>query len=168
MKCDEGRPECLRCQTSGRVCEGYRAPPLGSFSWSSLLEVRPSTIPSSESSIAELRSLDFFRCIVAPALTSPLGKSFWTHPVCQLAIQEPATRHAVLSISLLYERFAHSTISTSSNRQDLAVRYYNKAMRQIATSKYLDADTTLLISILFICIEFLRGNHFSAIEHCRQ
>ncbi|KAI0509417.1 hypothetical protein F5B22DRAFT_328602 [Xylaria bambusicola] len=169
VKCDEGRPQCLRCKTSGRICEGFRAPPLGSLSWSSLLQVRPSTIPVSESSSTELRSLDFFRCIIAPALTSPLGNSFWTNPVCQLAIQEPAARFAVLAVSLLYERFDPSADDSSTLVENvLALRYYNKAIREVATSKRLDADTTLLISILFICIEFLRGNTSLAIEHCRH
>ncbi|KAI0965731.1 hypothetical protein F4678DRAFT_316865 [Xylaria arbuscula] len=169
VKCDEARPACRRCQTGARICGGYQAPPPGSFSWSSLLQARPSTIPFSESSNAELRTLDFFRCIVAPALTSPLGSSFWTHPVCQLAIQEPAARYAVLAISSLYEHFDPFVYDSSpSDGHSVAISYYNKAMRQVATSKHLDADATLLMSILFICIEFLRGNTSAAIEHCRH
>ncbi|KAI1295748.1 hypothetical protein F5Y03DRAFT_371760 [Xylaria venustula] len=169
VKCDEARPACRRCQAGARICGGYQAPPPGSFSWGSLLQTRPSTIPFSESSNAELRTLDFFRCIVAPALTSPLGNSFWTHPVCQLAIQEPAVRYAVLAISSLYEHFDPLVYDSSpSDEHSIAVSYYNKAMRQVATSKHLDADATLLMSILFICIEFLRGNTAAAIEHCRH
>ncbi|KAI0423508.1 hypothetical protein F5Y09DRAFT_327207 [Xylaria sp. FL1042] len=169
VKCDEARPACKRCLTGDRICEGYRAPPLGSFSWSSLLQVRPSTIPFSESSNTELRNIDFFRSKVAPTLTSPLGKSFWTRAVCQMAIQEPAARYAVQAISSLYERFdPFSYDSSTSDGETIAMRYYNKAMRQVATSKHLEVDTTLLLSILFVCIEFLRGNTINAIEHCRH
>ncbi|KAI1275610.1 hypothetical protein F5Y07DRAFT_368979 [Xylaria sp. FL0933] len=169
VKCDESRPACQRCLTGGRICEGYRAPPLGSFSWGSLLQVRPSIIPLSESSSNELRNLDFFRCNVAPALTGPLGKSFWTRAVCQMAIQEPAARYAVLAISSLYGRFDPFRYdSSSSDGEIIAMRYYNKAMRQTAISKQLDIDTTLLVAILFICIEFLRGNIVNAIRHCRH
>ncbi|KAI1125390.1 hypothetical protein F5Y10DRAFT_284240 [Nemania abortiva] len=168
VKCDEAQPNCLRCRTSGRICGGYRAPPLGSFSWTDLLKVRPSTIPSSAPSCTESRSLDFFRCIVAPALSSPLGNSFWTGPVFQLAIQEPATRHAVLAISSLYEQLgSFSYNSAMSGQHGIAVRYYNKALRQVATSAHLDTDTVLLMSILFTCVEFLRGDAIAAIEHCR-
>ncbi|KAI0539523.1 hypothetical protein GGR58DRAFT_464603 [Xylaria digitata] len=162
VKCDESWPKCLRCKASGRVCAGYRAPPIGSFSWKSLL-LRPSILPSSTSN--ELRGLDFFRCIIAPALTSPLGNSFWTRPVCQLAIQEPATRYAVLAISSLYERFDPFSYNSLSIEQDVAVGYYNKAMRRVATSRSLDADTGVLISILFTCIGFLRGKTHEAIAH---
>ncbi|KAI1748961.1 hypothetical protein F4782DRAFT_515227 [Xylaria castorea] len=169
VKCDEARPKCLRCQTSARICGGYRAPPPGSFSWNSLLQHRPSTIPCSVSNSVELRGLDFFRCIVAPALTNPLGNSFWKRSVCQLAVQEPAARYAVLAIGLLYAQLDPSSHDPpNSNEYRVAVNYYNKALRQVATSEHPDAETTLLISILFTCIEFLRGNAVAAIEHCRH
>ncbi|KAI0858789.1 hypothetical protein F4860DRAFT_526704 [Xylaria cubensis] len=170
VKCDEARPECLRCRTSARICGGYRAPPPGSFSWNSLLQIRPSTIPCSvANNNAELRGLDFFRCIVAPALTNPLGNSFWKYTVCQLAVQEPATRYAVLAIGSLYEHFdLSSDDAPTSNEYLSAVRYYNKALRHVATSEHLDAEIILRISILFICIEFLRGNAIAAIKHCRH
>ncbi|KAI0551741.1 hypothetical protein F4679DRAFT_593167 [Xylaria curta] len=156
VKCDEARPECLRCRTSARICGGYRAPPPGSFSWSSLLQIRPSTIPCSAANSAELRGLDFFRCVVAPALTNPLGNSFWKRTVCQLALQEPATRYAVLAIGSLYEQFDLSSDAPPTSN------------KQVATSEHLDAETILRISILFTCIEFLRGNAIAAIEHCRH
>ncbi|KAI0451261.1 hypothetical protein F5B21DRAFT_388523 [Xylaria acuta] len=169
VKCDEAWPECLRCRISARICGGYRPPPPGSFSWNSLLQIRPSTIPCSGSSSAELRGLDFFRCIVAPALTNPLGNSFWKRSVCQVAVQEPATRYAVLAIGSLYERFDPLPDDPStSDAYRAAVRYYNKALREVATSEHLGADTVLLISILFTCVEFLRGNAIAAIEHCRH
>ncbi|KAI0401664.1 hypothetical protein F4802DRAFT_579363 [Xylaria palmicola] len=169
VKCDEGRPQCQRCRSSGRACGGYRTPPIGSFSWNDLLQVRPSTLPDSASSSTELRGLDFFRSVVAPALESPLTTSFWARRVSQLAIREPSTRHAVLAISSLYERFDPiARISPFSDDGIVAIRHYNKALRQVATANNLDADTALLTSILFTCIEFLRGNTVAAIEHCRH
>lgn len=168
VKCDEARPNCLRCQTSNRICAGYRTVPRGSISWNQLLRVQPSTIPSSTSCSAELRGLDFFRRIVAPALASPLANAFWARPVFQLAIQDPATRHAVLAISSFYERFDPFAYSPTANEDGSALRHYNKALGHVAVSRHLDADTVLLISILFTCIEFLRGDATAAIQHCRH
>lgn len=170
MKCDEGRPACARCRNSGRACGGYRSAQPGSYSWTELLQIRPSTIPTlaSACSGAESRSLDFFRCIIAPALTNPLGNAFWTRPVLQLAVQEPAALHAVLAISLLYEQFDPFAYAPLANDYGPALRHYIKALREVSTSTRLDADTVLLISILFTCIEFLRGNAVGAIEHCRH
>lgn len=170
MKCDEDRPACARCRISGRACGGYRSAQPGSYSWTELLRIRPSTIPASATTCsgAESRSLDFFRCIIAPALTNPLGNAFWTRPVLQLAVQEPAARHAVLAISLLYEQFDPFAYAPLSNDYGPALRHYIKALREVSTSTRLNADTVLLISILFTCVEFLRGNAVGAIEHCRH
>lgn len=107
--------------------------------------------------------------MVAPALESPLAGPFWARPVFQLAMQEPAARHAVLAISCLYEKFNPLSYSSSSpERHGPAIRYYNKALGQVATSTHFDADTVLLICVLFTCIEFLRGNVTAAIDHCRH
>lgn len=117
----------------------------------------------------ELRGLDFFRCVVTAALASPLTGSFWARPVFQLAMQESAVRHAVLAISWLYERFDPLSYSSSSpDQHGPAIRHYNKALGQVATSTHFDADTVLLISVLFTCIEFLSGNAMAAIDHCRH
>ncbi|KAI0111237.1 hypothetical protein GGR51DRAFT_569259 [Nemania sp. FL0031] len=167
VKCDEARPNCWRCRTSSRSCGGYRTLPPGSFSWKDLLKV-PSTSPLTSNSI-ESRSLDFFRCVVAPALATPLGNSFWTRPVLQLAIQEPSTRHAVVAISSLYEHFdPFSYSSTLSDQHGASIYYYNMALRLVATSTTLSPEAVLLMSILFTCIEFLRGNVIAAIGHCRH
>lgn len=84
-------------------------------------------------------------------------------------MQEPAVRHAVLAISGLYERFDPLSDSSSSpDQHGPAIRYYNKALGQVAKSTHFDADTVLVISILFTCIEFLRGNPNAAIDHCRH
>lgn len=170
MKCDEARPHCSRCQKSGRNCAGYREPPVGSLSWSRLLRTRPSILPSSTATSDDLRGLDFFRCIVAPALAGPATRAFWTESVLQMAVQETSTCHAILAISSLCEHFgdAGRQICAASDRQSEAVKNYNQALREIYLSKNLSAEVVLLASVLFTCIEFLRGNISAAIDHCRH
>ncbi|KAK8018513.1 hypothetical protein PG991_007703 [Apiospora marii] len=171
VKCDEAKPHCLRCQKSRRACAGYEVPPPGSYSWMQLLRVRPSIVPSDgRHNSMEMRGLDYFRCVVAPALSGPMYTYFWTHPVLQLSVQDVPARQAVLAISLLYEKLdqAHNP-SLDAERQELAaLSCYNRALRQTATSLDLDVGLALFLSILFACIEFLRSNHVGAIEHCRH
>ncbi|KAK8131138.1 hypothetical protein PG984_007576 [Apiospora sp. TS-2023a] len=171
VKCDEAKPDCLRCQKSGRACAGYEAPPRGTYSWVQLLRVRPSTVPTEgRHNSMEMRGLDYFRCVVAPTLSGPMHAFFWTNPVLQLSVQDVPARQAVLAISLLYEKFdqAHNP-SFDAERQELAaISCYNKALRQTATSKDLDIGLALFLSILFACIECLRSNHVGVIEHCRH
>ncbi|KAI8630380.1 hypothetical protein F5Y19DRAFT_484257 [Xylariaceae sp. FL1651] len=169
VKCDEGRPECRRCRTSGRTCAGYQTPQPGSFSWSELLRIRPSIIADSSATSAELQSLDFFRCIVAPALVGSVASNFWTSSVMQQAIQQTPARNAVLAISALYRRFDPMFNNASlPDESIMPILYYNKALKQVATMESLDTDTVLLLSILFTCIEFLRGNVPAAVGHCRH
>ncbi|KAK8053283.1 all development altered-7 [Apiospora saccharicola] len=171
VKCDEAKPDCLRCQKSGRACAGYEAPPLGSYSWVQLLRVRPSTVPSDgRHNSMEMRGLDYFRCVVAPTLSGPMHAFFWTNPVLQLSVQDVSARQAVLAISLLYERFdrAHNPSFDAERQEFAAISCYNKALRQTATSNDLDIGLALFLSILFACIECLRSNHVGVIEHCRH
>jgi hypothetical protein len=83
---------------------------------------------------------------------------------------EPATRHAVLAISLLYEDFGHDPSSPGA-QSDVAIRHYNAAISHLVgpqTSCPADLNTVLLVCILFTCIEFLRGDAESAISHSQH
>ncbi|KAG7415855.1 Aspercryptin biosynthesis cluster-specific transcription regulator atnN [Fusarium oxysporum f. sp. rapae] len=160
VKCDETWPRCKRCLTTGRTCTGYIAPPPGSFSWTSLLRTKPQTLPITNTK--EVRSLSFFHHVVAPVLSGPFDGSFWTYFVVQMAQSEPAARHAVLAISSLFESFEPAKESVAD---EFAIMHYNKAISILTRGTKPCVDTVLLVCTLFICIEFLRGNHEAAITH---
>ncbi|KAI0390671.1 hypothetical protein F5Y17DRAFT_50082 [Xylariaceae sp. FL0594] len=170
VKCDEGRPDCRRCLSSGRTCAGYQTRQPWTFSWGELLRARPSLVGDSSSvTKAEWQSLDFFRCTVAPALAGAVGKDFWTISVMQQVMHQSPARNAVLAISSLYRGFDHSLNDSALAHESVApIVYYNKALKQVATTRCLDTETALLLAILFTCIEFLRGNVPDAIGHCRH
>ncbi|KAJ4011512.1 hypothetical protein NW752_008515 [Fusarium irregulare] len=77
---------------------------------------------------------------------------------------EPAARHAVLAISQLFEDFEYSNPETDR----FAIMHYNKAIHQLVQGPPASVDTVLLVCILFICVEFLRGNRAAAITHARH
>ncbi|KAF4442589.1 hypothetical protein FACUT_1901 [Fusarium acutatum] len=160
VKCDETWPRCKRCLTTGRTCTGYIAPPPGSFSWTSLLRIKPQTLPITNTK--EVRSLSFFHHVVAPVLSGPFDGSFWTYFVVQMAQSEPAARHAVLAISSLFESFEPSKESVAD---EFAIMHYNKAISILTRDTKPCVDTVLLVCMMFICIEFLRGNREAAITH---
>ncbi|KAH7168039.1 hypothetical protein DER46DRAFT_625692 [Fusarium sp. MPI-SDFR-AT-0072] len=143
-----------------RTCTGYIAPPPGSFSWTSLLRTKPQTLPITNTK--EVRSLSFFHHVVAPVLSGPFDGSFWTYFVVQMAQSEPAARHAVLAISSLFESFEPTKESVAD---EFAIMHYNKAISILTRDTKPCVDTVLLVCTLFICIEFLRGNHEAAITH---
>ncbi|KHN94074.1 C6 zinc finger domain protein [Metarhizium album ARSEF 1941] len=158
-------------------------PPPGCVSWDRLLSApaASSLSPLPETSHVELRGLAFYRQVVAPAMCGPLDSSFWTKLVAQMVHSEPATRHAVLAISWLYENFGHATCGTSVHgegeseatvtttttkkktttttravvhvaRDDFAIRHYNAAISHlIGLQTSCPAD---LNTVLLVCILF--------------
>ncbi|KAJ5095961.1 4'-phosphopantetheinyl transferase [Penicillium alfredii] len=169
VKCDETHPRCIKCTSTGRECDGYRAPPPGSFSWDELLYIQPCTVPDADRT--ELRSLAFFREAVAPVLSGPLGRSFWTGLVNQAAHQEPAARHAAVAISALYEQFGQGAWeSVAPYRDGFAIQHYNRAIKSVINlqePKSGQLDSVIIVCVLFDCIEFLRGNTEAAVQHYR-
>ncbi|KAI6784648.1 C6 zinc finger domain-containing protein [Emericellopsis cladophorae] len=170
VKCDEARPVCTRCLCGQRQCS-YLEPPVGSYSWLHLLQAQPSVAPPPPPPAVvtlpprQARSLDYFRHVVAPSLGGRLDSTFWTRPVMQLAMSEAAAMHGMLAISMLYEGFEPSWKGASKDDQ-AALMHYSHALRLIATEK--DKSVVLILSILFTCIEFLRGDTEAAITHCRH
>ncbi|TDZ49627.1 putative sterigmatocystin biosynthesis P450 monooxygenase stcS [Colletotrichum trifolii] len=165
VKCDEARPSCNRCITTGRKCDGYITPPPGVYTWTALLRANP----TSQQTVAEpeLRALSFFRTVVAPVLAGPLDDLFWTQLVNQVSHQEKAAKHAVLTISSLYEKFKENPLDRLAGEKNLfAVTNYNQAIRHLRTTD--NQETVLLVCILFVCIDMLRGECKGAIDHCRH
>ncbi|KAJ4327223.1 hypothetical protein N0V84_002353 [Fusarium piperis] len=165
VKCDETWPKCKRCTSTGRTCDGYRLPPVGSLSWDVLLRPQPRILPSADG--REVRSLSFFHRAVAPVISGPFDGSFWTNFVTQVAHVEPAARHAVMAISSLFENFDPS-VSGVSTLDRFAIFHYNQAIKKLVQDPSPDMDLVLLVCILFICIEFLRGDRHTAINHAHH
>ncbi|KAI4594171.1 hypothetical protein KJ359_008713 [Pestalotiopsis sp. 9143b] len=65
---------------------------------------------------------------------------------------------------MLYEEFEPSW--KGAKNDEVALGHYNHALRLIASEK--NTSVVLIVSILFTCIEFLRGNTDAAITHCRH
>ncbi|KAF4950276.1 hypothetical protein FSARC_13251 [Fusarium sarcochroum] len=100
VKCDETKPSCHRCKSTGRKCEGYlqqKQTPSG------LLEINPNRIFQDITTQGFGRALEHYSHVVGPALSGAQDQYFWTSLVLQFANFEPAVRHSVAAISLLYE-----------------------------------------------------------------
>jgi hypothetical protein len=168
VKCDETKPHCTRCTSTGRACDGYGYPtdrhkPLQPTPTSSLTR-DPSPLPLV--SQAEIRALDFFHRAVAPVIAGHIDPSFWTRLVMQVGHQEPAIRHAAMAISSLYEGFGEHMPGQLCQPRVFAVQQYNKAIAKLVSST--DEVVILLSCVLLICIEFLQGDAQTAIQHCRH
>ncbi|KAK3312252.1 C6 zinc finger protein [Apodospora peruviana] len=157
VKCDEAKPSCKKCTTTGRTCDGYTSQPYATPLSSGL------RLHVSES---EFRALDFFfHRNIASAITSNLDTElFWTHTVQQASQREPAVRHAVAAISSLYECLG---TARTPQRNTFALQQYNRAIAELVTTTP-DEATILFVCVLMICVEFLLGDIKAAINHCRH
>ncbi|KAH8783269.1 hypothetical protein F5883DRAFT_538198 [Diaporthe sp. PMI_573] len=156
VKCDEVKPWCRRCTSTGRKCEGYPALPTGqaAYTWEDLLtlqtvapcptitRVNPSTLCTSND--MEARALDFFRTQVAPVLSQHSSKQFWNILVSQVGQQEPAVRHALVCIGSMYEGLddtRHNLLAKS--QETFAITQYNLALKKLISAAS-DKNMTLL------------------------
>ena len=99
VKCDETKPSCQRCTTTGRTCDGYAvAPPRKTDPEYAFL-----TLPTmaSADSLYELRAFSHFRNHSAPILASFFDSQFWMRLVLQMSMADEAVRHAVIAFDTL-------------------------------------------------------------------
>jgi hypothetical protein len=115
-------------------------------------------------SVSTARGLDYFCYVVAPRLGGMTDTTFWTTTVMQLATTEDAAVHGILAVTLLDENFKPSWKPVDN---EAALKHYNQAMKLVA-SQQLSTASVLVMTLLFTCIEFLRGNEKAAILHCRH
>ncbi|KAI0523735.1 hypothetical protein F5B22DRAFT_659468 [Xylaria bambusicola] len=169
VKCDEGRPDCLRCTSTGRTCDGYAhttAPIAGSGSvlQGPSLEIQAS--PRSK------RSFAFFMQCTCSQLAGFFGSEFWERLVFQAAYNEPAVRHAVVAIGSRHELAIYQKAAERDAVGCFALGEYNLAIRHLINPSQGKAqrsvDVYLIMSILFACFENIQGNHASAITHLQS
>ncbi len=188
IKCDETKPECNRCTSTGRKCDGYVIKPRKKRSDCQSLNKVPSL--TTDIGPVELRSLGFFHHKTAPSLSSYFDAEFWTRLVFQMSYVEPSVRHAMIALGALHEerergvklipimpQVIHpgNSVDVSlgahdKNGTEFALAQYNKAIALL--SKRMDAgsaiEVALLACILFVCVEFLRGDSEPAVKHFRS
>ncbi|KAK3700987.1 hypothetical protein LTR37_015693 [Vermiconidia calcicola] len=184
VKCDETKPECNRCTSTGRKCDGYVVKPRKKRSDCTLLKVPDSTVDIGP---AEPRALGFFHQKTAPSLSSYFDADFWTRLVFQMSYAEPSIRHAMIALGTLHEQREHGLKTVPLMSADVspmsengagnlatgdhfAIAQYNKAITFL--SKRMSSDSAieiaLLACILFVCIEFLRGDPEPAVKHFKS
>jgi hypothetical protein len=177
VKCDEAKPECLRCVHSGRTCDGYAqnlkhskepaprtarpiAPAVTTLASSSPLQVIPFAGTKSEQ-----RTFSYFLLETIPQVCGIHHSPFWLQHVLQACHHNLAVRHAAIAMGALHEQFETTRMDVipfieNPHPKDFALQQYNAAIRllvePIAGSELKQRqsiDVTLIICILFISFE---------------
>ncbi|RSL95291.1 hypothetical protein CEP52_012165 [Fusarium oligoseptatum] len=143
VKCDETKPQCKRCQSTKRVCDGYLSEE-NSMPRRQLVEavkqlsvIGPvsraltQTPPSRPISPDDPSYFAFFRSVTIPSTCSLFPSSFWQQSVLQLAHGEPAIWHAAIALGALHQKTEAPATKTNTDIEELstrAIKHYGKAM----------------------------------------
>lgn len=185
IKCDEAKPACIKCTSTGRTCDGYTKthdpspdPPAGS----QLVPVPAQSIPnelsvSVDGDYDERRGFHVFQSHFWPLLSSALESVFWERLILQTSHADTAIRHAAIAFGSLGERLRINNVMTfdneDANRLHIrACSQYHKAIKelreQLSSGQERSVEFTLIACFLFIIFEFLQGNESAALTHLKS
>lgn len=152
MKCDETKPNCKRCTSTGRRCDGYNLPkPL-------LFEIGQDK--------DERWSFHYYRDRTASQINSVADQAFWNRLVIQVGYSRDIVRHALVAIGSYHEGVDHLDETRRSDKHKFALQQYNKSINGILKSSAdSDIEEILLSVILFTFFENVRGEWASALAH---
>ncbi|KAE9364117.1 hypothetical protein N431DRAFT_496710 [Stipitochalara longipes BDJ] len=156
VKCDETKPDCLRCQKFGQQCDGYidltkrkierisdvtllpkpremytQARGI-SLHWCPPITTQPSLSPR-YSSDAEYRYFNVFRQRTAAELSGHLDSDVWSGWILRECHEQDFVRHAVVAIGALsaaVEAVQYSHENSSCNRNELGAPHHKFALQQ--------------------------------------
>lgn len=155
VKCDETKPECLRCTTTRRVCDGYPHTQCIDSSGLDIVPLAFTVEPSADIHPCAIskRSFEFFIRKTSPQLAGFFGSAFWERLVLQAAHHEPAIRHALTAIGSLHEQ----KVVGRDVEMTFALQQYNLAIRSLLSRLGLQEkrgrDVCLISCVLFTCFE---------------
>ncbi|KAH8738410.1 hypothetical protein BGZ61DRAFT_512776 [Ilyonectria robusta] len=186
VKCDEGKPECAKCTSTGRKCEGYAVkstksrPDLPSKTTSTPQpEVSPSlAIQSNPSSPSDMRFIHVFCLISGNDFSQHFQLASWTQTVLQSAHAYPTVRCSLNAVSSLYEVYLRNEHKSHKSQaildtqtSQLALAEYTKAVNVLSKdlmANRLPCQPVLICCLLFVWLEFLRNDFITALRHLKS
>jgi hypothetical protein len=114
----------------------------------------------------------YFRC-ARPMLASTFDNDFWSRTALQMAFAEPSVRHALIALGYLHSTepgsMSHARSRFAGQRESgILLHHYNESIRglldRMSEPSY-TPEVGLVTCLLFVCMEFLRGNHHTAYRH---
>lgn len=188
MKCDESRPACRRCISTGRICDGYGiwgggGSPYGPPQSNKALSIYCTPVPAGSLDPEEQACFDWFMRKTSTKFAGIFKSQFWETLVFQASAQEPAVRHAVVALSAAH-RFDISAGSWvpaiyGVDAERFTLQQYNKAIHHLrdATMKNNASGSglsnkkalrvALITCMLFVTLEYLRGQYKMGSAHLR-
>jgi hypothetical protein len=169
VKCDEGKPACKKCLSTGRKCDGYGSVPSNQSSASS----SPTSLSLfSNVTPREHRAFEYFLSCTGPELSGYFSREIYSTQVPKLSFSELPLWHIVIALSSVHEGYAHGIQDSNRDTQlaqySFGLKHYSfavKSLKEAISSQPENIESVLLCSMLFVCFDSLRGNYTAASTH---
>ncbi|CAG7563124.1 unnamed protein product [Fusarium equiseti] len=185
VKCDEGRPACQRCLSTGRICDGYGIWGGGSQALTAKAKHMHMHmhIPATAFTLLnphEKLYFDWFKCRTSTKISATFSSGFWSTLVFQAGSKEPAVLHALLALSSAHKK---GVVEMGIDRDSLEAEAINQ-QEQFTLQQYVKAighlqphfsardrascRVALITCVVFVCLEFFRGHFATAQIHLQN
>ncbi|PYI14310.1 C6 zinc finger domain protein [Aspergillus violaceofuscus CBS 115571] len=183
-KCDEAPGACNNCTSTGRRCDGYDQHRLPRASKTNTpLQTQFKIMPGLAGGVhwtmnrEEQRCFSFFHLRTMPAMVGFFDSALWQQLILQMGHEEPAVYHAIVALSALHQNSESQGMPLS--KEDLGNSWHRFALEQSMRSFSLLhtrrashdprlRDVTLLCCLVFVLLEWLRGQYDKAFGHLRN
>ena len=178
VKCDEGKPICNRCKTDNRPCLYQPQQRLVSEDACLQIQLRHSCAQSPPaikhfSSEAERCGFDRFWETIGAALGGAIGWDGWGDIVLQNSENDPALRHAIITLRAMHEEALRNLgeVPSAKGTQLLSQAYkqYHEAIKhlrsQLQYQPTRSVQANILACILLVAFDIMQGDYRAAAVH---
>lgn len=163
FKCDERKPECLRCMVDGKECI-YNVPETKLFPppRADHSEVIPRSLQVAPiQDPLEQRALSYFKERTISDLTgfTTYTRAFWNSVIPGLSEAEPAIRHLAIALSSQHEA-RHSEADKVDEINCFCFKHHSLALQMLSRSSPAQKEEVLLVS----CIAFITFERFRDLD----
>ncbi|KAK1145536.1 hypothetical protein N8T08_004094 [Aspergillus melleus] len=173
VKCDEEKPCCRRCISTGRKCDGYEnsKPAIGSP-----MQGAPSTWSLLPGDTQEKSNFNYFYSVAIADLSGCFDTGFWSGQMLRVSHSYPALWHAMTALACIHREYLTKGSPAAPKPKDpariqFALKQCNQAIRSLRDllsglcPTLLDQLVVLTTCILFTCMSSLQGQQVQAFVH---
>ncbi|KAI1860288.1 uncharacterized protein JN550_011666 [Neoarthrinium moseri] len=172
VRCDEEKPFCKRCTTTGRACDGYGTSlagplptttgPAGNILKSNATADLP--LVGTGKPLPESRSFAYFLDVTAPSLAGALDTRFWIKEIPMMCQQDHSIWHAIVGLGCAHELYISGIPPSKPNI--FTLQQCNLAIRSLTASYSRHSWwKALTVSTILTCICVLEGDYDQAQMH---
>lgn len=170
MRCDQAKPLCARCTSTGRSCDGYTVQQVKSPIIPRQLDHR---LPGTDE---ERSHFHFFASTILANLPPFFDFGFWDSDYLQACNAYPALFHASAAMAAVHRLMICQHQGSSDLDQDLfsnfLLRQFNQSIKHVGlairTGRNEDRAFILATCIVFTCLSAFQGRYLEAMGHVRS